>query len=52
MTIEIRELVIKATVVPDTQQAPGPALTEQLKKALLEDCVAAVLERLAADNER
>jgi hypothetical protein len=52
MPIEIRELVIKATIVQDlnssTAQANGVPPTEQLVKV----CVEKVLEILKEKNER
>jgi hypothetical protein len=51
--IEIRELVIKATVVPTAAptQLPAAAL-EQLKKRLIDECVDSVLERLNTADQR
>lgn len=53
MIIEIRELIIKATVIPAPAppQLPAAAL-EQLKKKLIEECVVSVLERLSTADQR
>ena len=54
MPIEIRELVIKASVKPDQAPHPEPvpaATLAQLRQQLLKECVDRVLEQLA-DAER
>ena len=54
MALEIRELVVKVTVTegataPATQD---PKTLEDLKRALVRDCVAEVLRQLEKLNER
>jgi hypothetical protein len=53
MPIEIRELVIKATVTPteDTGKLTTPALA-QLRKELVAECLDRVLEQLALTGSR
>jgi len=66
MTIEIRQLVIRAVVEPpagdaapsspaiwpDDEARPAAALDEVQRQALLADCVREVMRRLARERER
>lgn len=54
MPIEIKELIIKATVQdqPDAGASPRPAADETARAALVAECVERVLERLRAKQER
>lgn len=55
MALEVRELVIKASVRPPAQQpAPGDQAAQlaQLKRELVRECVARVLDELAQAEQR
>jgi len=53
MAIEIRELVIKATVAPKpSDQTPQPTLDREEKDALVQECVDQVMEILKEKSER
>ena len=52
MTIEIRELVIKATVVPSAAAPVQMAELEQIRKTLLDECIKSVLELIEQADQR
>lgn len=54
MPIEIRELVIKAVVEPDSsrQTAPSPQQTEKSKKQIVEESVEQTLKIIEKKQER
>lgn len=53
MPIEIRELVIKASVAPARPDAQPVAVElAQLRQDLIRECVERVLEQLAASDRR
>ena len=55
MPVEIKELIIRAVVEPDrdnAQDAPGLHTTEDGKEVLLEACVKEVLKILRRSKER
>ncbi|HTJ14036.1 MAG TPA: DUF5908 family protein [Dinghuibacter sp.] len=55
MALEIRELVVKVTVTEGGRPPAAtedPKLMEDLKRALIRECVAEVLRQLEKLNER
>jgi len=58
MSIEIRELVIKATLAQDDKSGPQPSATSQSSNAssnneqLINTCVERILEILKSKNQR
>jgi hypothetical protein len=52
MTIEIRELVIRASVPAESAMRNMDELLERLRREVLEQCLDALRERLERDAER
>lgn len=52
MPIEIRELIIKATVAGEGGGASGAGGSEEDKQALIQECVDQVMEILKEKDER
>jgi hypothetical protein len=53
MPIEIRELVIKVTITPDSQPvAPADISLEKIKKQIIRECVEQVIIKLDKRAER
>ena len=53
MTIEIRELVIRATVVPShARDALSPQLIEEIKKQIVQECTDRILDHLPSTLQR
>jgi hypothetical protein len=52
MPIEIRELVIRATISEDEERQSSPGDSQISKKAIIEECVEQVLDILKRKEER
>ncbi len=52
MPIEIRELIIKATIVDPTGEAPPAGVSVEAREDLVEECVEQVMNLLREREER
>lgn len=52
MPIEIREIVIRATITPPGKVPQSPQEDEQLRRKLVEDCANLVVKKLRKNSDR